>query len=92
MESQWLTLRDELYSDASAKIIDLLRRCILAYLWLTTDVEESASLTEVPVVSVGLTRSTILDLLDRCGRNEAASIQRIREKVTRLARDEGALP
>ena len=86
LESNPLGIRGEVYAELESQFLDILRRAILAYLWLAAPNANWDEKTEPPSIRAGLTRQEMLALADAARRNEPNAIARIAELVPGVAR------
>jgi hypothetical protein len=83
-------LRTELQSLLRQRCLGLLRRVLVAYLWLVVDAVVDPENPLRPGLQAGVTRGAILDLLESASKNDSAAQRLLSRQVPEAARGRAA--
>jgi hypothetical protein len=86
LSARFLLVRDELQSLLRQRCLGLLRRVLLAFLWLTVEVRTDPLEPMRPILQAGLTRNEILNLLESAEKNDAAAQALLLSRIPEAAR------
>ena len=89
LSARFLLVRDELQSLLRRRCLTLLRRVLLAFLWLAVEAQADPLAPMRPILQAGLTRREILDLLERAAKNDAAAQKVLLQRIPEVARGGG---
>jgi hypothetical protein len=83
-----LGIRGDVYTELEDRLLSILRRSMLAYLWLAVPTAKWDLKSEPPSIQTGLTRQEMLDLADAARRNDGEALARMITLVPSLARSD----